>query len=665
MYYYKMFLCAQYFRFSFSLSLILLFSFDQVMQTPSDDILSPDYSNPLQYFSSQSLSRTTPPIYADDPWTTSSNASFDFTDTRNSNAYAIDSSFMMGSELDEQNGGFGSRLTANNVLLGADVPDVYLDIYSKSNPHREEINVKPLQIILHLASIPLFQQQKIMNLIVATGESSVTRNEFNAYLALVACAQKNMDISLETVYQHRNDLPIPTITDMESYNIQEIPKANRESPTKNEDPWENNQTKQADPSDVSSTNTAVQPEADDQHLLQLNRSRHQQEQEAMNQWFRDLDHITVSRTLEKEGFLFKHVNYEVESEKLGNKVLRRFSDFWWLWETLLKRYPYRVIPNLPPKKLGGRNDMFEERRRKGLVRFINSVARHPVLGKDKVVIAFLSHPSEINSWKRVNSPALDEEFVRKSHNIAYLEQTIPMDLEDRIVRMKKRLSVSIQQYERMCVIMNQMNRLKKALGTDYMRYSTTLNSVSELDKNCWVPDCQGCPEVIRGYSSIVKSLQQAGVMLNKQAKATGDSIVEGLKRQRDLLESFRELLERREKMGPIQNETLSRQVARYKKGQVQPFIAHDEQDTRHDNTSSGPSFDEATGGLSLVRQRDIFIKHCLIEELSYLHKQQASVSVMYNKYVRDEVRYARQWSEHWKSLEVATSEMPNTPHDFS
>lgn len=44
----------------------------------------------------------------------------------------------------------------------------------------------------------------------------------------------------------------------------------------------------------------------------------------------------------------------------------------------------------------------------------------------------------------------------------------------------------------------------------------TCSSVSELDKNCWVPDCQGCPEVIRGYDSIVKSMQQAGTMLNKQ-----------------------------------------------------------------------------------------------------------------------------------------------------
>lgn len=121
--------------------------------------------------------------------------------------------------------------------------------------------------------------------------------------------------------------------------------------------------------------------------------------------------------------------------------------------------------------------MFEERRRKGLVRFINATVRHPVLGKDDVVIAFLSHPSEINSWRRTHSPALDEEFVRKYHNISYLERHLPMDLDDRIIRMKKRISMSIQQYEHMCYIMNQMNRLKKALGIDYIRYSATLKYV--------------------------------------------------------------------------------------------------------------------------------------------------------------------------------------------
>lgn len=49
-----------------------------------------------------------------------------------------------------------------------------------------------------------------------------------------------------------------------------------------------------------------------------------------------------------------------------------------------------------------------------------------------------------------------------------------MDIEDRVHRMKKRLAISIQQYERMCYIMIQMNRLKKALGTDYVRYGITI-----------------------------------------------------------------------------------------------------------------------------------------------------------------------------------------------
>ncbi|KAI8094582.1 hypothetical protein BDF21DRAFT_458979 [Thamnidium elegans] len=597
------------------------------MQNNFEHILSPEFNEPLQYFdTSPSLSRTTPPIYADDPWTTSTPSSY-VADRDLSH-----SNYFTEQEDIQHKDTFGSELTASNVLLGVDIPEIYFDIYSRSNPHDEKIDIKSLDIILEqLSGLPIQTRQEVIRLVTSPEADHVTRNEFNSFLALIACGQKNLD------------LPIPTFSNLESFNIREI--INKQSS------WNNNSTQINQTQDListtdssSSTTTAVQ----------------QEEQEAMNQWFRDLDHITVSRTLEKEGFLFKHVNYEVESEKLNSKVLRRFSDFYWLWEVLLKRYPFRILPNLPPKKLGGRDDVFEERRRKGLVRFINSVVRHPILGKDDVVIAFLSHPSEISSWKRANSPSLDEEFVRKSHNIAYLERLVPMDLDDRISRMRKRLSISIQQYEHMCFIMNQMNRLKKALGTDYIRYSVTLNSVSELEKDCWVPGCQGCSQVVGGYGCIAKSMHQAGVILSKQAIATGDSIVESLKRQRDLLESFRELLDRRERMSPIPSDVLSRQVARYKKGKIQPSIAHD--DTPEQQLHQG-SWDEATG-LTLAQQRDIFIKYCFIAELSYLHKQQASVSLMYNTYVRDEVRYAKQWSEHWKSLEVLTSEMPNTPHEF-
>ena len=64
--------------------------------------------------------------------------------------------------------------------------------------------------------------------------------------------------------------------------------------------------------------------------------------------------ILVTLMPEKEGmFLFQHHNYEVISSRRGGKVVRRYSDFVWLLDCLHKRYPFRVLPLLPPKRVAG------------------------------------------------------------------------------------------------------------------------------------------------------------------------------------------------------------------------------------------------------------------------------------------------------------------------
>lgn len=65
--------------------------------------------------------------------------------------------------------------------------------------------------------------------------------------------------------------------------------------------------------------------------------------------------ITVTLMPEKEGmFLFQHHNYEVTSSRRGSKVIRRYSDFVWLLDCLHKRYPFRALPLLPPKRVAGK-----------------------------------------------------------------------------------------------------------------------------------------------------------------------------------------------------------------------------------------------------------------------------------------------------------------------
>ena len=127
--------------------------------------------------------------------------------------------------------------------------------------------------------------------------------------------------------------------------------------------------------------------------------------------------IIVALMPEKEGlFMFQHHNYEVTSSRRGSKVVRRYSDFVWLLDCLQKRYPFRVLPLLPPKRVAGKlraafvlaqptdratvngnhlsNDgAFIEKRRRGLARFLNALVRHHVLGQEQLVVMFMTVPT--------------------------------------------------------------------------------------------------------------------------------------------------------------------------------------------------------------------------------------------------------------------------------
>lgn len=110
--------------------------------------------------------------------------------------------------------------------------------------------------------------------------------------------------------------------------------------------------------------------------------------------------VTVSLLEEKEGmFMFQHRNYEVASIRRNSKVIRRYSDFVWLLDCLHKRYPFRQLPLLPPKRVSingnhiASDAAFVEKRRRGLVRFSNALVRHPILREEQLVVMFLTVPT--------------------------------------------------------------------------------------------------------------------------------------------------------------------------------------------------------------------------------------------------------------------------------
>ncbi|GJJ11414.1 hypothetical protein Clacol_005647 [Clathrus columnatus] len=71
-------------------------------------------------------------------------------------------------------------------------------------------------------------------------------------------------------------------------------------------------------------------------------------------------------------------------------VLRRYSDFRWLYETLSQNCPGVIVPPVPEKQQYGRfEDSFVENRRAALNKCIQKIANHPILRDDPDLKLFL------------------------------------------------------------------------------------------------------------------------------------------------------------------------------------------------------------------------------------------------------------------------------------
>ncbi|KAG0175850.1 Sorting nexin mvp1 [Apophysomyces sp. BC1021] len=521
-------------------------------------------------------------------------------------------------------------LAAASILVGIDLPEIYDTAYLRAAPMGDRVGVSNLEKILHLGGVPFQTLAQIKALVVMPGSVYVTRNEFNAALALIACAQKNMGTSLDTVRQHRNDLPVPILSNLDRFQIQRQVISEKQEDQLN-DPWHQ------PPPELPSLPVGLNGQTTGNIKARGTASKSPGAIKAAIEsqtWFQNIDPISISVAAKKEGFIFKHVNYIVQSQQRASTVLRRFSDFYWLWETLLMRYPCRLIPNMPPKRLGGRDDTFLEKRRKGLARFINSIVGHPVVRADEVVQQFLTEPSEFSIWRKENPPCTDEEFVRNLSNIDG-EPALSTDLDSRLEKLKKKLPALIQNHQSMCITMERMVRIEEHRAADLVRYSTSLNlrkdsdsAMSELKRPCYVADCQPCEQVVSGCESVAGSMQHGSKILEDWAKATSVGVLDNLMRHRDLFVSFQEMMERMEKMPS---------AAKNRDGE----------------------------NAALQQKRKLYMQYCAASELSYLHKQQALISSWYQTYVQEQLRYERQQSENWKTLEVIVQDMPMEPDEFA
>jgi len=107
-------------------------------------------------------------------------------------------------------------------------------------------------------------------------------------------------------------------------------------------------------------------------------------------------YITVSDPVQHSEGVNKYTSYRVDVRPPDNNmaysaVLRRYSDFLWLYERLQSERAGAIVPSLPEKQPVGRfNPAFVEIRRRELERFLRRAAVHPELQGCAALDAFLT-----------------------------------------------------------------------------------------------------------------------------------------------------------------------------------------------------------------------------------------------------------------------------------
>ncbi|KAF8925600.1 sorting nexin [Dissophora ornata] len=518
-----------------------------------------------------------------------------------------------------------SPVDLSAILSGMPLPAIYTKAFDLAQPSAGKVTVLAVNKIMGVSGLPPATVDKIMNTVVDPTRSRITKGECSVALALVAMAQKNMDVTIESLTAHREaDSPM---------------------------------TGNGGPENM---------------------------RKEIHQWFLNLDTIRISFAPEKEGvFLFKHTNYIVESKNRQTRVIRRYSDFWWLLEVLGKRFPFRILPNLPPKRLGVADETFLERRLCGLCRFTNALIRHPVLRNDPLVISFLTEPVELALWRKNVVISTEDEFTSQLPISESLSKQVPADLELQLNIIRRRLPASLQYYRSIVHVMDRVQKRTEATAADFMRFSLALNALADCERQCHVEECYNCGQLSQGYSKIGSHLGQTSHLLGEQAKAIQREMVEELKRHRDLLVSVMELLQRHDRSrGAGIIESLQKRVvaneAKLKTAQASAAAAaaaaraegggdgsgdYGAYDAQIEKLTNNINSDRAE--LEVQGQRSVLLQYTLWMEVTYFHKNQALIATMYQDFVREQIKTGQSLNENWKELSPIVHDLPMEVNGFN
>lgn len=373
------------------------------------------------------------------------------------------------------------------------------------------------------------------------------------------------------------------------------------------------------------------------------------------------DEVTVRLRSELEGFIMKYNVYQVSSSLRKSQVTRRYSDWVWLAECLVKRYPFRCLPVLPPKRLSmpipGRHlssdDLFIERRRRSLERYLKMLSIHPVLREDKLVAVFFTEKQALSDWRNTAPPLyLDEEGITKIVDEAD-RMKIPDDLDHKLTQQRKAIPDLVDRWSSMVALFERIVKRRDADAADYSRLNFSLLSVIETSSKRWRPESDHRKTTEEIMTATANIFQDHSDMTSSRVSAVSLSTLEGMKAQRDLLLSFRDLIVRLDRLLPDPIDSLKKRIeANQRKLTALAATASATPSSQQEQATLITTVKQDTQSIQKYLNRRTHTKKTLWEELIWFHYRFKAIEEDLQKLVRDETYFLSMLTRIWETTEM-------------
>ncbi|XP_048348439.1 sorting nexin-8 isoform X2 [Sphaerodactylus townsendi] len=362
------------------------------------------------------------------------------------------------------------------------------------------------------------------------------------------------------------------------------------------------------------------------------------------------DTVQVELIPEKKGLFLKHVEYEVSSKRFKCSVYRRYNDFVVFHETLLQKFPYRMVPALPPKRMLGADREFIEARRRALKRFISLVARHPPFSEDVLLKLFLSFSgSDVqNKLKELVQGVGDEFMICKFATQA--KDFLPADLQLQFAASRELIR---NVYNSFYKLRDRTERIAaravdnaadllifgkelSALGSD----TTPLPSWAALNSSAW----GNLKQALKGLSVEFALLADKAVQQGKQEE---NDVVEKLNLFLDLLQSYKDLCERHEK-GVLHKHQRALHKYSLMRRQMMSATAQNKEPETVEQLES--RIVEQENAILTMELRNYFSLYCLHQETQLIHIYLPVTSHILGAFVNSQIQGHKEMSKVWNEL---------------